>query len=215
MALNFGQMTRQILSETYRDASFTTAVQNAIVSAIKELEINQLFINQKYVQLQITSGVDFVALPEDFIAVLQMQLVDSVNGVPGNVITTAQNGFREVTFWELKTYYPRYSLTSGSPYNWALYGNFMYFAPLPQANYFLNMYYYYRDTTYPTEDDDTSIWLGNYTQDVTRYTARGIFYRDSLQSPELAMSDFAKAEDALSKLKMRSGQRETINILSM
>jgi hypothetical protein len=57
--------------------------------------------------------------------------------------------------------------------------------------------------------------MGDFTQDVTRYKARGIFYRDSLQSPELAASEFEKANVSLSQLRLRSSQRSTINTLSM
>lgn len=215
MALTFGQMTDQILSETYRDASFTVAVQNAIVSAIKELETNQLFINTAYARLTLASGTDNTPLPNDFISVLELQLVSNINGDPGQVITTASGGFAEMTFWELKTYQPMLEASVGNPTGWALWGNNLYVSPIAASSYFLNLYYYKRDGYYPTNADDTSIWMGDFTQDVTRYTARGIFYRDSLQSPELAASDFAKAEDALSKLKIRNSQRETINTLSM
>lgn len=215
MALTFGQMTDLILAETYRDASFTSAVQNAIVSAIKELEPQQLFINTAFAQLTLPANQNFTAVPEDFIAVLELQLVSNVNDQPGQVVLTAAGGFTEMTFWELLTYQPLIEAASGNPYGWALWGNNIYVTPYPQNLFFLNLYYYNRDGYYPVNYNDTSIWLGDFTQDVTRYTARGIFYRDSLQSPELATSEFAKAADALSKLKIRNSQRETINVLSM
>jgi len=226
MALTFSQMTQQILAETYRDASFTTAVENAITSAIKELEINQLFINVAEATLDLPIGSDNVELPEDFISVLEMQLIMRLEGatppssLPYTIINTAATGFREVTFWELQTYknyYMAYQTYGGVPYAWALWGNKVYVAPYTQTGYSLRLFYYRRDGFYPPYADPNyiSLWMGDFTQDVTRYTARGIFYRDSLQSPELAASDFAKAEDALSKLKARSGQREVINTLSL
>lgn len=237
MALTFGQMTDLILAETFRDSgTFYQFVQNAIVSAIKELEIQDLFINQKYAQLAVpstisptTPGMVQVDLPDDFISVLMINFViNQVNpsNPPSITVWTEATGFKEVTFYQLQL--DAYSFLSyGTPanglvYNWALFGNQIWLSPTPiippspppTIVYNLDLYYYYRDP-YPVNPDDTSIWLGDFTQDVTRYTARGIFYRDVLQSPELAASDFAKAEDALSKLKIRSGQRETINTLSM
>lgn len=236
MALTFGQMTDQILAETFKDSgTFYQFVQNAIVSAIKELEIQELFINQKYAVLTIptTTDPDFpglqrIDLPSDFISVLMNNLViTQSNGTnpPSYSVLTEAEGFKEVTFYQLQL--NSYSFLSfGTPangfsYNWALYGNQIWVSPTPTSpasppptiTYNLDFFYYYRDN-YPVNPDDTSIWLGDFTQDVTRYTARGIFYRDVLQSPELADSDFAKAADALSKLKLRNSQRETINTLS-
>lgn len=208
-------MTDLILAQTYRDASFTNAVQNAIVSAIKEVETNQLFINTAFAQLTLPANQNFTALPEDFISVLELQLVSNINNQPGQVVLTAAGGFREMTYWELLTYQPIIEAASGNPYGWALWGNNIYVTPYPQTLFYLNLFYYKRDGYYPVNRNDTSIWLDDFTQDVTRYTARGIFYRDSLQSPELASSDFAKAQDALAKLKLRNSQRENINVLSM
>ena len=53
MALTFGQMVDQILMETNRTGNpiFSTEVQNAVVSAIKELETEELFLNQKMVEI--------------------------------------------------------------------------------------------------------------------------------------------------------------------
>ncbi len=218
MALTFGQMTDQILMETNRTGNpvFVTEVQNAIVSAIKELETEELFLNQTFVEIAVPDEEFIIPLPEDFISVLTMTLL---NGA-GNVIYTAATGFKETTMYELITYRNRYAGSNnnqGMPGYWALYGNDVHIWPAPAIGsdgYLLQLYYYYRDGDYPTEYDDTSIWLDDFTQDVTRYTARGIFYRDSLQSPELAASDMKKAQDALARLKIRNSQRENLNNMS-
>ena len=221
MALTYGQMADLILAQTFRDASFAQAAFNAVVSAVKILETNQLFINTSYAQLTLTTGINYTALPEDFISVLELALVANNNGIPGQVILTAASGFREMTFWELQTYQPFAIGTTGNPYGWALWGTNIYVTPIPQNPFFLNLWYYKRDGYYPTnyynvgDYDTTSIWLGDFTQDVTRYHARGLFYADVLQSPELAAPEFAKSEKFLSELKVRNSQRETINVLSM
>lgn len=224
MALTYGEMTDLILAETYRDATFAQSVFNAVVSAVKKLETNQLFVNTAFAQLTLLPNTDNVALPNDFISVLELQLVSNVTppDAPfGNVILTASGGFREMTFWELKTYQPFYNAQVGLPYGWALWGNNLYVTPFVQAIFYLNLFYYRRDGYYPSnysntiDYDTTSIWLGDFTQDVTRYTARGIFYGDSVQSAELAQQEFAKADAYLSELKVRNSQRETINVLSM
>lgn len=231
MALTFGQMVDQILMETNRDSNavFLIEVQNAIVSAIKELETEELFINQKFVQLRVDPYADRVALPNDFISVLTMNLVDNNK----NTIFTPATGFKETTIYELETYRSQYNAQyyqQGLPGYWALFGNDIHLYPVANnEGHYLNMWYYFRDGSYPANYSqeipgeppptpssfyDTSIWLGDFTQDVTRYTARGIFYRDSLQSPELAASDISKAQDALARLKIRNSQRENLNNLS-
>jgi hypothetical protein len=229
MALTFGQMTSQILSETYRDASFSTQVQNAIVSAIKELEIEELFINSKFALIPVLPRTNVVPLPADFISVLQLNLLigtgTSPDGSPPSPppppplqpgtysVINASSGFSECTFYDLQTY--RYQFwENGTPGRWALFGNDLYLHPWADNYYWIDMWYYYRDN-YPVYPQDTSIWLDDFTQDVTRYKARGIFYRDSLQSPELAASEFEKAGVALSQLRLRNSQRSTINNLSM
>ncbi len=216
MALNFGQMTAQILQETYRDVSFTSQVENAIVSAIKELETEELFLNQTFKEIPVPDEMFIVPLPENFISVLTMTLM---NG-NGDVIYTAATGFKETTMYELVTYRNRFAGTNnnqGLPGYWALYGNDIHIWPAPAIGsdgFVLQLFYYFRDGTYPDNPNDTSIWMDDFTQDVTRYTARGIFYRDSLQSPELAASDMSKAQDALARLKIRNSQRENLNNMS-
>ncbi len=231
MALTFGQMVDQILMETNRTGNpiFETEVQNAIVSAIKELETEELFINQTFVVLSVPEQTFRVPLPEDFVSVLTMTLLNQ----NGNSVYTAANGFKETTMYELVTYRNELNLFLGTiddrqfglPGMWALYENDIHIYPAPapgSGGYLLRLYYYFRDGSYPanyTEPGEgsynaTSIWFGDFTQDVTRYTARGIFYRDSLQSPELAASDMQKAQDALARLKIRNSQRENLNNLS-
>jgi hypothetical protein len=212
MALTFGQMTAQILAETYRDDSFSTAVQNAIVSAIKELETEELFLNQKFAPILVPDQTFIIPLPEDFISVLVLTLANT----EGRSIYTAAQGFKETTFYELQTYKNQSYINEGIPGMWALYENNIHIYPAPAVgdNYILQLFYYFRDGTYPSNPNDTSIWMDDFTQDVTRYTARGIFYRDSLQSPELAASDMQKAQDALARLKIRNSQRENLNNLS-
>lgn len=213
MATTFGGMTDRILMETNRDPSFAPYVKNAIVSAIKELETEQLFINQKFTKLTLQPGEDSTLLPNDFISVLTMTL----NYPNGNSVYTQATGFKETTMYELVTFRNEQIQSFGIPAWWALFNDFLNVWPVPAQNsdgYIINLWYYFRDGYYPTQNGDFSIWFGDFTEDVTRYTARGIFYRDSLQNPELAASDMQKAQDALARLKIRNSQRENLNNLS-
>ena len=217
MALTFSQMAQQILAETFRDQSFLPAVNNAIVSAIKEIEIQELFVNQKTVQLVLPANTVSMDLPSDFISMLMVTLQVNGSGPPGSTgvtIFTEATGFKEITFYQLQTYQYQYNYnTPCNPGNWALFKNQIWVYPQAQQDYQLNLFYYYRDP-YPVHPDDTSIWMDDFTQDCTRYKAKAIFYLDTLQSPELAMPCQQKYGDALTTLKLRNAQRENINTLS-
>ncbi len=217
MALTYSEMAQQILSETFRDQSFLPNVNNAIISAIKELEIQELFINQTSVQLVLPQNAFFVQLPPDFISMLMVTLQVNGSGPPGSTgvtIYTEATGFKEITFYTLQTYQYQYNYNIPcNPGNWALYKDQIWVYPQAQQDYQLNLFYYYRDP-YPVLPNDVSIWMGDFTQDCCRYKAKEIFYRDTLQSEELAMTNQAKYMDALQVLKLRNSQRENINTLS-
>lgn len=217
MALTYSEMAQQILSETFRDQSFLPNVNNAIISAIKELEIQELFINQTSVQLVLPQNAFFVQLPPDFISMLMVTLQVNGSGPPGSTgvtIYTEATGFKEITFYTLQTYQYQYNYNIPcNPGNWALYKDQIWVYPQAQQDYQLNLFYYYRDP-YPVGPNDVSIWMGDFTQDCCRYKAKEIFYRDTLQSEELAMTNQAKYMDALQVLKLRNSQRENINTLS-
>ena len=231
MAATYGQMRDQILRETYRfgNTDFVIAVQDALVSAVKELEIEQMFLNQKFINLPVGTNQFIIPLPDDFITLLSLTLLDQ----NFQRIYTPASGFLEVTFWELQTYRWQ-QFMPGIPASWAMYENAIHLWPTPPGDFNLALFYYNRDGYYPNDYvasptpgdpaiqapwtidqyDLTSIWLGDFTEDVTRYTARSIFYRDSLQSPELAASDRAQAQYALSQLRLRNSQRDTTPYLS-
>lgn len=227
MALTFGQMTQQILAETLSDQGQAQAVQNAIVTAIKELEVQHIFVNQKEVHMLVSPRQVEVPLPEDFINTVVMYLIVPPNNGPqsptppppppypdqGYSIYTEARGFRNYTMRDLSTF-RQYQQYLGCPAGWALFGNDLHLWPPADAYYYIHMFYYYRDGSYPTNVDDTSIWMGDFTQDVTRYRARSIFYRDQLQNLELAASDMQRSEDSLDKLRSRSSDRATIYNMS-
>jgi hypothetical protein len=233
MALNFGQMTDQILTETFTEPfpAQTQAVQNAIVTAIKELEVQHMFFNQKDAYLLVEPYQTTIPLPEDFINAITITLIlppqpplppypEPLPTPPppppyhgGETIYTEGRGFQNVTLRDLKVFREYFSLR-GTPGKWALYNTNIEIHPEPNAFYYMHLYYYYRDGTYPTQDIDTSIWMGDFTQDVTRYRAEAIFYRDFLQNLDFAQSAMARSDDALDKLKSRSSDRSTIYNMS-
>ena len=207
MAVTFGQMTARILQETARDSSMETAVQNAIVTAIKELEREQYWLFEKETNLLLLDGTDNVDLPDDFAELSTLRIL--VNGI----YKTQMFGFTPVTNHEIFNYVRQNN--PGVPYMWSLFGNKIYVFPLADGDYTLNMHYYYKDVTYPSDYGDTSVWLGDLTEDLTRYKALTIFYRDSLQAEEKAIFYEQKANSSIGNMRIRNNQRLQINRLSI
>lgn len=207
MAVTFGQMTDRILRETARDISMETGVQDAIVTAIKELEREQYWLFEKETDLTLLEGLNNVDLPGDFAELSTLRLNN--NGT----YRTQMFGFTPVTNHEIFDY-ARQDV-NGLPYMWALYANKIYVYPRADSDYILNLHYYYKDLVYPALYSDTSIWLGDLTEDLTRYKALSIFYRDSLQAEEKALFYEQKANSSIGNMRIRNNQRLQTNRLSI
>lgn len=200
-------MTDRILRETARDVSMETGAQDAIVTAIKELEREQYWLFEKETNLDLLDGTDNTALPADFAEMANLRLL--VN----DTYRTQTFGFTPVTSYELFNYVRQYS--AGVPYIWSIFANKIYVYPVASGDYTLNMHYYYKDVVYPSNYGDTSIWLGDLTEDLTRYKALANFYRDSLQAEEKSMYYDQKANTSIGNMRIRNNQRLQINRLSI
>lgn len=207
MAVTLGQLTARILRETARDVSFEQSVNDAIVTAIKELEREQYWLFETDTTLTLLENTNSVLLPPNFAEVSTLRLL--YNGT----YMTEVYGFTPVTNHEIFNF-TRQDIT-GVPYMWAIYNDSIYVYPWAYADYQLDLRYFYKDTNYPTEYQDNSIWLGDLTEDLTRYKALAIFYRDSLQAEEKAMFYEQKAADSVANMRIRNNQRRTINRLSI
>lgn len=207
MAVTLGQLTARILRETSRDSSFEPAVNDAIVTAIKELEREQFWLFETNTQLLLLSGNNSVALPTDFAESIVVRLI--VN----DIYMTEDSGFTPVTNYEIFGLTRQY--VQGVPYMWAIYGNSIYVYPWADADYVVDLFYFQKDSVYPVNYTDTSLWLGDLTADLTRYKALTTFYRDSLQAEEKALYYENKANDIITNLRIRNNQRQTINRLSI
>lgn len=208
MAVTFGQMAARILRESARDVSFQTAVEDSIITAIKELEREQFWLFEKDTTLTLTANSDSVALPDDFVSLSTARLL------VGTTYYTEVYGFVPVTNHEIYNY-SRTQGQTGIPFCYAIFGNNLVVYPAAADDYPIDLRYFHKDETYPVNYNDTSIWLGDLTADLTRYKALAIFYRDELQGEEKAQFYEAKAAAAVNNLRMRSNQRQTVYRLSI
>lgn len=208
MSVTFGQLAARILRETARDISFQTAVEDSIITAIKELEREQLWLFEKDTTLTLTANSDSVALPDDFVALSTARLL------VGTTYYTEVYGFVPVTNHEIYNY-ARTQGQTGIPFCYSLFGNNLVVYPGAADTYSIDLRYFHKDATYPSAYGDTSIWLGDLTADLTRYKSLAIFYRDELQAEEKAQYYEVKAQAAVNNLLIRNNQRQTINRLSI
>jgi hypothetical protein len=208
MAVTFGQLAARILQETNRDSTFEISVENAIITAIKVLEREQYWLFETSTQLILSAGVNNVVLPIGFSEINKLRLL--VN----TTFKTARNGFVPVTFNDLQDYQVLLNY-QGIPNQWAIYNNSIYVSPFPDSDYVLYMDYYYKDPVYPVAYEDTSIWFGDLTQDLTRYYAMYVFYRDTLQAEEKAQYYGMAAQEFINNMRIRNNQRQIINRLSI
>lgn len=207
MAVTFGQMAARIIRETARDDSFLESVYDSIITAIKELEIEQYWLFEKSELLTLYDNTNNVILPNDFSSVSTARLL--VN----DTYFTEVYGFTPVTNHEIFNYARQQ--TTGIPFIWAIFGNRIFVYPWSSGDYTIDLRYFYKDATYPVNYNDTSIWLEDLTEDLTRYKALATFYRDSLQAEEKSQFYEAKAMQIINNRRTNNNQRQTINRLSI
>ncbi len=202
-----GELQQRILYETNRDINtYGLGVNNAILSAIKYLEFNHPWLFQKQTSFTIPQYDNSAVLPSDFSSVI------ALNYIQGTQVYGLREGFQGITYAELSDYY---NLTNqiGQPMKWALYNQNVYIYPKAQSDIVFNLIYNYKDATYPTNPTDTSIWFSYDTIDMCRYKALEIFYRDTLQAPEIAQRYYAAYADFQKNLITRNNYRNINSIL--
>lgn len=218
MAVNFGQLTQQILDDTNRDGStllngnttstYTTAVQNAIVTAIKYAESSLYWAYKTSAQVTITKALNSISLPADFSSIITVQFNI------GNSLYSLRQGFLNITFEDLISLYQNTAET-GIPRQYALFNDTLYVYPTVGADTTFTIWYYQKDIFYPAVPSDISIWFGDETVDLIRMKAMERFYHDTLQSAELANTYSLSVLDFEQNLMRKNNQRQNYNILSI
>jgi hypothetical protein len=209
MAVSFGQLKTQILFDTNRDpVVYGDAVGNAITTAIKFAESSYFYLFTKIGVVTISDGSNFTALPSDF-----NQLIN-VNYSLSNTIYGRNQGFLGIGWNDLQSLFTN-TATTGLPRYYALFNNYLYVYPYVSGDTDFTITYYYKDISYPSSNTDTSIWFNDATVDLIRLIAMQRFYKDTLQSPEIAASyegDVIKFEENLMR---KNNYRQINNLLSV
>ncbi len=218
MAVNFGQLTQQILDDTNRDgttllnssttSTYTTAVNNAIVTAIKYLESSLYWAYKTSTSVTINQFLNSINLPADFSSIITIQFNIS------NGLYSLRQGFLNITFEDLIALYENTAET-GIPRKYALFNDVLYVYPTCGADTTFTIWYYQKDVFYPAVPSDTSIWFGDETVDLVRVKAMEYFYHDTLQAPEIANTFAMEFADFEKNMMRKNNQRQNYNIMSI
>lgn len=219
MAVNFGQLTQWILDDTNRDAStllnggvssatYKTAVQRAIVTAIKYMESSLYWAFKTSSVVTILDQEYSVSLPPDFSSLVAIQF--SI----GSTLYSLREGFVNLSFPEMLSFYQN-SGEQGTPRKYAIYDDRLYIYPLASGDTNFTLYYYQKDVFYPQNDEDTSIWFSDETVDLVRMKAMERFYHDTLQAPEIASRYTIAVDDFERNLMRKNNLRQNNNVLSI
>jgi hypothetical protein len=213
MAVTLGDLSTQILYETNKSGQeFNYGVTNAIITAIKYMEQKHPWVFSKTAIITIvatsTAVSNAVNLPADF-----NRLLDAKYAI-GNCLYGTRQGFVSIPYDELNSLITNTAQT-GYPLKYAIYGDQFYVYPFTNTNIDFTINYNYKDAIYPAVPSDTSVWFNDQTIDAVRNKALEVFYRDTLESPEIANSYVPIFQDYSDNLSRKNNKRSVYNLLSI
>lgn len=174
-------MKTRIATDVNRDiTSESSALRSAIVAAIKfyEKKGRFWFLEENTTSLTLENALNTVTLPTNFGKLI------SVRANVNSVWVTDGKGLDGISYAELKQLDRDPNLTD-QPRNYALFGKTtLRFYPTAADDYPLDIDYIKQDVTYPSSDSDTSIWLGDESEDLIYHAASARFWGNRLRNAE-------------------------------
>jgi hypothetical protein len=199
----FGQMVERIRVDLDRGTDFDTRIKRAIVDAIVFYRSNRLGFNTKRARALITSGMETVSLPTDWIESDFMRLEDDGDRMP----------FIEVGFEEIEGYRESDD-DRGMPQYYAIQHREMRLYPIPDQSYSLVFSFQYelKDISLSQSDNHTNAWLTEADQ-LIYYRAKGdllINYIDGEEATRRGMMLHDKADgEILPKLEAQAAREQS------
>lgn len=209
MVTTFGELQQRILYETNKTAQdFSYGVQNAIRTAIIYLEAQHPWLFTKTAVVTVLADTNATNLPSDF-----NQIANVVYYRYGDMYNQA-NGFVQMSYSDLQNLYGGTS-NGGLPLKFAIWGEQLHIYPITLSDQEFVITYYYKDENLPQNDNDISIWFNDETIDALRNKALEIFYRDTLQSAEIADTYVQIYLDYIRNLQTRNNRKAMFNRISV
>jgi hypothetical protein len=200
---DFGTMVRRIREDLDRGSDFDGRIKQAICDAIVYYQTSRLGFNTKRARALVTSGMEMLALPLDWVEADYLRLEDDGQRIP----------FDEVTYdWiedRKENDYDR-----GQPLKYAIQHREMRLWPIPDHSYTLVFSFQYelRNVSISASDLATNAWMTEGEQ-LIRTWAQGDVLINHIDGPEATEKGIllqAKAESAyLPKLEARAAREQS------
>jgi hypothetical protein len=199
----FGTMVQRIREDLNRGSDFDSRIKQAICDAIVYYSPSRLGFNTKRSRALITSGMEVVALPTDWVESDYLRLEDNGDRIP----------FDEVTYDWIEDRREN-DTDRGMPQKYAIQHREMRLWPIPDHSYTLVFSFQYelRDVSISASDGATNGWMTDAEQCV-RAWAQGdvlINYVGGPEAIEKGLMLQAKAENVfLPKLEARAAREQS------
>lgn len=200
---DFGTMVRRIREDLDRGSNYDTKIKQAIVDAIVYYSPNRLGFNTKRSRALITSGMEMLALPLDWIEADYLRLENDGQRVP----------IQEVGYDWMEDQRENDS-DRGEPNYYAIQHREMRMFPIPDHTYTLVLSFQYQQTNISISASDlsTNDWMTEGEQLIRMY-AQGDVLMNAIKGDESMQQGLllqAKAEnDILPKLEARAAREQS------
>lgn len=199
----FGRMVERIREDLNRGTDFDDRIKQAIVDAIVFYTPNRLGFNTKRSRALITSGMEEVSLPLDWVEADFLRLEDNGDRMP----------FEEVGYDAIEDRRTNDN-DRGTPQEYAIQHRQMRMWPIPDRSYTLVFSFQYelQNISLSSSDAETNGWMTEARQ-LIEYRAKGdllINYIDGEEAVQKGLILQRKADDEiLPKLEARAAREQS------
>lgn len=162
--MNYTELVTEI--QSYTENQFVTADINTFIEQAEQRVYNsvQLPAFRKNVIGQVTLGNKYLTIPTDWLATFSLAVIGLVGGIPSQDGEFTYLLNKDVNF--IRAAYPTPTDT-GLPEYYAVFDqNSFILGPTPDANYYIELHYYYYPESIVTA---STTWLGNNFDSVLLY----------------------------------------------
>lgn len=201
--MNFGTMVGRIREDLDRGTDYDSRIKQSICDAITYYQTSRLGFNTKRARALVTSGMEMLSLPTDWVEADYLRLEDNGQRLP----------FDEVTYDWIEDRKDN-DTDRGQPEKYAIQHREMRLWPIPDHSYTLVFSFQYeiRNVSISASDAETNAWMTEGEQ-LIRYWAMGdilLTYIDGKEAIDKGLMMQAKAErEVLPKLEARAAREQS------
>jgi len=200
MSFTYAELKQAVQDYTQNDeTSFVTNLPIFIRAAEERIFKNvQLDLFRKNASASMALGNKYVALPGDFLAPFSLSIEVSSN--------KEFLELKDVSF--IQTYSPDASVT-GQPLYYSVFDvDNLIVAPTPDANYVVELHYYYRPTSLTAQIDSGTTWMSTNASVALLYGTLVEAYTYMKGDPDIMQNYAQRFVEAIQSLKMLGESKE-------